>query len=389
MLTVSHICILTSIHPFDDVRVDQKIGRSFLESGLRVSWVGPQIGFPGSRPDPRYEPYLFKPGKGRRGRIGNILRAYRIARRIRGINVFYAPDPDSAYLAVRLARSRGARVIFDIHEMFHEAMLEHWLGVRGSRRFGGIIRFIIARICRKCELVIGVSEAVLKPYRDDLREKIVIRNCATRSFARGIPADVCGVGKTVFSIMHGKNLPLRGTEIVLRALQILKKRTAGIRIVMFEAFHPGSPAERKFRLKIEKAGIKECVDLKSSIPNSDMPSVLAECDVGIITYGRTLGNDSLPNRLFEYMAAGLPVIAPSYAKEIVSVLEEERCGLAVDAENPEALAEAIVFLKMNPERAREMGLRAREGFIQRHNWDIEVSPLIRRIREWTEYRMPG
>jgi glycosyltransferase involved in cell wall biosynthesis len=152
---------------------------------------------------------------------------------------------------------------------------------------------------------------------------------------------------------------------------------------------PGSPADRDFRLKIEKAGIKECVDLRSRIPNSEMPRFLSECDAGIITYGRTSGNGSLPNRLFEYMAAGLPVIAPSYAKEIVNVLEEERCGLTVDAENPEALAEAIVFLKMNPEKAREMGGRAREGFIQRHNWDVEVSPLIRRIREWAAYRRPG
>ena len=111
---------------------------------------------------------------------------------------------------------------------------------------------------------------------------------------------------------------------------------------------------------------------------------MTECDAGLIAYGRTAGSNSLPNRLFEYMAAGLPVIGPSYAKEIAAILEKERCGLTVDMENPEALAEAIVFLKMNPRDARAMGERARESFFQRHNWEDEIRPLIRRIRDWAE-----
>ena len=67
------------------------------------------------------------------------------------------------------------------------------------------------------------------------------------------------------------------------------------------------------------------------------------------------------------MSAGVPVIGPAYAMEIRRILDAERCGRSVNCEDPQAVAGAIIHLGENPAEAREMGRRAREAFLQRHN----------------------
>jgi len=113
-----------------------------------------------------------------------------------------------------------------------------------------------------------------------------------------------------------------------------------------------------------------------------MPAILQHCDIGLISYNRALGLESLPNKLFEYMATGLAILAPSYSEEIVRIIKQEKCGLLVDFENPQAIADAIIYLNQHKDECREMGQRARKAFIERHNWQTEIRPLINRIREW-------
>jgi glycosyltransferase involved in cell wall biosynthesis len=99
----------------------------------------------------------------------------------------------------------------------------------------------------------------------------------------------------------------------------------------------------------------------------------------LIAYGRELGAGSLPNRLFEYMASGLAVIAPQYAREIADIVESEQCGILVDFEDPEDVARAISFLSENRDQCRAMGARGRRAFESRFNWEDEVEPFLDKI----------
>lgn len=120
-----------------------------------------------------------------------------------------------------------------------------------------------------------------------------------------------------------------------------------------------------------------------------MPEILESCDVGMIAYGRDLGQDSLPNRVFEYMAAGIPIIAPCYSTAIAKIIDTEACGLLADFEDPSSIAAAIVRLYRDPDASRAMGRRGRDAFLQRHNWEVEVRPMIERILGWFPDRAVG
>ncbi|MEA2388316.1 MAG: hypothetical protein QOG41_1089, partial [Thermoleophilaceae bacterium] len=81
------------------------------------------------------------------------------------------------------------------------------------------------------------------------------------------------------------------------------------------------------------------------------------------------------NKLYEYMAAGLPVIVADHGRWR-SLIESAGCGLAVDARDPRAIAGAIEHLLSRPDEAEEMGRRGRALVESRCNWDAELERLL-------------
>jgi glycosyltransferase involved in cell wall biosynthesis len=85
--------------------------------------------------------------------------------------------------------------------------------------------------------------------------------------------------------------------------------------------------------------------------------------------------DSLPVKMFEYMSAGLPVIASDFPlwREII---EGNDCGLCIDPLDPAAIAAAIDALVSNPARAEQMGRNGRAAVEQHFNWANEERKLL-------------
>ena len=388
-----HICILTTAHPVDDVRVNAKIAAAFRRRGYRVTWVGPDHAFYDHTNYNRdgLEFVLTAPSRNRLDRLRAGSRVARLAQRVRDIDVYYTPEPDSAHLALSLAKRNGARVILDIHEVYHGTLLDRWLFGRKLTPVREWVRLRVADISKRCDLVIGVSEAVLRPYVSPWADALVIRSCAPSWFADGEPADVCGPSRRQLTLMHGKAAMIRGTAEVLRAIHLALSEGARIRVIMVDPSRNASPEETAaVRALADGFGLMKAMDLRRGIPVQEMPGLLRCCDVGMISYGRGFGVDSLPNRLFEYMAAGLPVLAPSYSTEIARIVEAERCGMLVDFEDPSLIASAILRLFNEPALCKEMGKRAREAFLARHNWEVEVRPLLDVIEKWfPDRRTPG
>lgn len=375
-----HVCIVTTAHPIDDVRVNNKFAYGFRQAGFEVTWVGPGHAFfdhvSFNRHDINF--VLAPPNRNRLDRVSCHRRISKLARQIKDVDVYYSPEPDSAQIAVRLARKNHARVIFDLHEIYHGALLDRWLMGMRLQPLRDYFRRKIAKICTRVDLVVGVSAAVLKPYVSSDVSHMIIRSCAPSWFASTAAEVAVGKKQDVFTIMHGKSDFQRGTREVLEATRIASGSAADILVVIF--FQGNQDDEAVFKNMLHEMNITENIDLRSGVPMQDMPRILSECDAGLIAYGRNLGVDSLPNRIFEYMSAGIPVIVPEYATEIAKIIENEKCGLLTDFENPESIAEAMLTLRNNKKLCREMGARAKDAFLLRHNWEAEIRPVI----EWME-----
>jgi glycosyltransferase involved in cell wall biosynthesis len=85
--------------------------------------------------------------------------------------------------------------------------------------------------------------------------------------------------------------------------------------------------------------------------------------------------DALPVKMFEYMAAGIPVIA-SDIPLWRGIVEASGCGVCVDPRDPAAIAAAIDHFVLYPELARAMGDNGRRAVMERYNWPVEADKLI-------------
>ncbi len=83
---------------------------------------------------------------------------------------------------------------------------------------------------------------------------------------------------------------------------------------------------------------------------------------------------SLPNKLFQYMAAGLPVVASDFP-QVREVVEGSGSGVLADTTRPAALAEAIGRVLADPAEAAAMGARGRTAVAERYNWDASAAVL--------------
>ncbi|WP_153505254.1 glycosyltransferase family protein [Cumulibacter manganitolerans] len=218
---------------------------------------------------------------------------------------------------------------------------------------------------------------------------MIVRNLAPPWFGTEQPLHRDGVdggdgGK--LKIIHGKASSGNGTLQVIDALISLPTEYQhNTEVLMLEV--ASTPESIKERVAASAADLPPgTLKIIPGIPHEAMGNLLAQFDVGLISYQRDLGYESLPNRLFEYMAAGLATLAPSYSPEIVKILDSEGIGVALDFESSQAIATAIRWCQDHLDVVRTMGVRARSAYFSRYTWDTEAERLIAAMSETRENR---
>jgi glycosyltransferase involved in cell wall biosynthesis len=117
------------------------------------------------------------------------------------------------------------------------------------------------------------------------------------------------------------------------------------------------------------------VDVLGWMSTAEIAEMLAESRIGLCLL-HPLPNylDSLPTKLFEYMAAGLPVVASDFPVWR-GIVTQAGCGILVDPLDVAAIAAAIEELLRDPQRAEEMGRRGRAAVEARYSWSSEAAKL--------------
>jgi len=113
------------------------------------------------------------------------------------------------------------------------------------------------------------------------------------------------------------------------------------------------------------------------VKSEELHRYTASADAGLILFqGNCLNHIlSLPNKLFEYMMAGIPVLACDLP-EIARVVNKHGCGVTVDPSDPEAVARAMMDMAADPGEARRMGERGRAAAMEFYTWDVSARRLL-------------
>lgn len=187
--------------------------------------------------------------------------------------------------------------------------------------------------------------------------------------------------------MHGKATLLHGTLQVFRGIAEAQ-RISGLsfKVLLIKSFNPEERFGFDEAVRAARGlGIEHSLEWHDPVPFEGMFQLMRECDLGVIAYTRVLGENSMPNRIFEYMALGIPTICPSYARELVTLVHDAECGILVDVEDPSALGRAFADLASSPKESIAMGDRGRTAFASRFNMERELEPFVEWIRHTSDF----
>ncbi|MDE1713283.1 glycosyltransferase, partial (plasmid) [Chromobacterium amazonense] len=138
----------------------------------------------------------------------------------------------------------------------------------------------------------------------------------------------------------------------------------------------GPWSESDLRAKVQaEPGWARVNDL-GVLDRKGVAEVLAKSKIGLVTLFPTPNYvDALPIKLFEYMAAGMPVIASDFPvwREIVA---DAGCGLLVDPQDAAAIAAAINELLGDEERMRQLGESGKRAVLSKYSWAAEADKLV-------------
>jgi len=161
---------------------------------------------------------------------------------------------------------------------------------------------------------------------------------------------------------------IRGIEQVVQAITLTK----GVHLNLAGKFSEKTVEER---VKSHEAWSK--INELGFLNRQEVNEVLAKSKAGLVTLHPVINYiDALPVKMFEYMVAGIPVIASNFPlwREIV---ESSQCGLCVDPLDPKAIAEAIQYMIDHAVEAEKMGQNGRLAVEQKYNWVIEEQKLFK------------
>ncbi len=357
------IAHLTSAHPRFDIRVFLKECRSLVLSGHDVTLVvadgrGSELAEGVSIVDVGYLP----------GRLNRMIRTtQRIYRQALELNadVYHLHDPELLPLGLRLKKS-GKKVLFDAHEDVPKQILgKHYLKPWVRRLVSWGYALFERYACSRFDGVVAATPyirdkfLVMNTHSVDINNYPMLGELDSSTQWTEINWEVCYVGGIA---------EIRGVKELVRAMELVTTKTC-LNLV-------GDFSEARVRDEVTTYPGWVNVKATGMLGRAEVRDVLARSMAGLVTLHPTPNYlDSLPIKMFEYMSAGLPVVASNFDlwKDIV---EKNDCGLCVDPMNPQAIASAIDFLVSNPAEAERMGKNGRQAVSSLYNWTAEERKLL-------------
>ncbi|SKC40606.1 glycosyltransferase family 4 protein [Krasilnikoviella flava] len=187
-------------------------------------------------------------------------------------------------------------------------------------------------------------------------------------FGRDTSARRARQGATAFTVLFvGTLKPWHGLDVLVDAFAGLRARVPDARLLLV-----GDGPEREAVLaRADALGTADAVEHAGAVAPSEVPALLHRADVAVAPYPPLEHFYFSPLKVYEYLAAGLPVVA-SAVGELPDALEHGGAGVLVPPGDAAALADALVGLAHDPDRRAALGARARAVAVERHDWSVVV-----------------
>ncbi|NLX10170.1 MAG: glycosyltransferase family 4 protein [Chloroflexi bacterium] len=358
------ICILTTVHnPFDS-RIFHKEARSLARAGYRVTLLGQ------GAPDEVIDGVQLRPLPPRPPaekawrRWFRLPGVWRQARR-ENADVYLLHDPELTLVGL-LLKVGGRRVVYDVHEHVpYQIRDKAWIP-RG-------LRPLIAGVYDRYErAIVGRFDAIIAAFeqiagRFPRQQPIIVRNVPQVERWRPAAPGIRGPDGRLIAVYAGV---AQADRCILELVQAVEQLDPALNV---ELWIVGAFASAAYEAQV-RAAAGDRVRLWGYVPHEQIPGLLAKSHIGLMSLRPQLNSAvNWPIKLFEYMAAGLPMLmtANPFWMELAGGQ-----AVPVNIEDPADIARGLTLLAQDDPRRAEMGAQARQVVEARYNWADQEQTLL-------------
>ncbi len=360
---------LTSTHLADDARIFAKECAGLARAGYDVSLVIPDNRFvtEDGRPTRRQEVDIVAL-KRRPGLLTRLLSTTTVVLTT-GLklkaDVYHFHDPELIPGALVL-RLLGKRVIYDVHEdLPRDILTRTWIPKALRTSIAAAAEAVEWIAGRAMSGVVAATPTIAKRF--PRRKTVLVQNFALFTEFKG---------GTAIPFAQRRGVAFAGTICADRCAVEMVDAMAQVATPQATMLLAGTIETSALRQKMEASPGWPRVDYRGRVDRAGVQRLLGESLVGLALYYPTQNYfDTQPVKLYEYLAAGIPVITADFPYHR-GIVEKHNCGLCVSPTDPEAIAKAIQWMFDHPEEAEAMGRRGREAVKAYYNWANEERELM-------------
>ena len=284
--------------------------------------------------------------------------------------------PMDIWVARRLARRAGARLVYEVHDLWPLSPIE-LSGMSPRHPFALLCQKAENDAYRDADVVVSMLPRVhghMAAHGLDLRKLHIVPNGIALDEWQGTPPAVRGdvaqalavaraAGQTLVGYAGSMGLP-NALDTLLNAAALL--RDAAVHIIMVGDGHERA----RLAQRVASEGLHK-VTMLPPIPKAQVPALLAGVDIATLAWQRVsiYRFGIAPNKLMDYMMAGVPVLHAVDAGN--DPVAEAGCGLTVPPESPAAMADGLLRLAALPAAERlAMGARGRAFVLAHHTYPV-------------------
>lgn len=277
-------------------------------------------------------------------------------------------DLDTLAGCLLASKARGARLLFDSHELFPE--VPEIAGKPLVRRVWQRVQDLCVPRMRETDVCVTVCRSIADIFRSAYgREFLVVRNVPLAARAEAVRGVAAAPPRRPFTILYQGAVNVgRGVEEVIKALP----RLPGCRFVVVG----GGDVLADARRLAEAEGVADRVEFVGRKPFGQLAQYMAAADLGTVLMRDVCLNYrlALPNRLFDFIQAGLPTLA-SRLPEVERIVDGEGVGLCISDLTPDAVVAAVREVMAHPEMTARW--RANMAVLaRRQTWEEETKTLV-------------